>query len=261
METMTWPEVAQAVDEGYVPVWPIGATEQHGPHLPLATDAILPLEIVKAAAREVRIVIPPPLHFGFRSKALSGGGQGFPGTTSLSGETLIAVVRDVVSEIARHGFREIVVLNWHMENVNFVWAGIDEARFAGRLEAVTVMSIDSLTGAFDQDELSWLFEHGFPGWDVEHAAMVETSLMLALRPDLVRVDLIGDDSSAEHPWYDLLPEPTSHVPASGVLARASLASREKGERLSQMMVAKLVDGITKEFGLRTPGENRSHRHP
>jgi creatinine amidohydrolase len=248
METMTWPEVAQAAESGYVPVWPIGSTEQHGPHLPLATDTVLPLEIVKRAAQEVRIVIPPPLAFGFKSKALSGGGQSFPGTTSLDGATLICVVREVVSELARHGFRQIVVLNWHMENTNFVWEGIDQARLNGRLDNTRVMSIDSLSGAFRQEELGWLFEDDFSGWDVEHAALVETSLMLALRPELVRIEKIADDAAEDHPWYDLIPEPPSHIPRSGVLARATPASREKGERLSQMMVARLVEAIRKEFG-------------
>jgi creatinine amidohydrolase len=247
METMTWPEVEQAVREGYVPVWPIGATEQHGPHLPLATDTILPLEIVKQAAREIKIVIPPPLTFGFKSKALSGGGQTFPGTTSLDGETLIFIVRDVVAELVRHGFKSLVVLNWHMENKNLIWEGIDQARARGRLEGARVMSIDSLTGAFRQEELAWLFEDRFSGWDVEHAALVETSLMLALRPDLVRVERIVDDAAAEHPWYDLVPEPANHIPRSGVLARATIASRAKGERLSQMMVNRLVEAIQKEF--------------
>jgi creatinine amidohydrolase len=248
METMTWPEVAQAVEEEYVPVWVIGSTEQHGPHLPITTDLILPLELVKRAAREIKLVLPPPLSFGFKSKALSGGGQGFPGTVSLDGETLIRVIRDVVSELGRHGFRRIVVMNWHMENVNLIWEGLDQARAMGRLEGVTVMSIDRPLAAFSQDELSWLFEDGFTGWDVEHAAIMETSLMLALRPELVRIDKVLDDAAAEHPWYDLIPEPAKHVPASGVLSRATLASAKKGDRLQGMVVAKLVDAITKEFG-------------
>jgi creatinine amidohydrolase len=248
METMTWQEIAQAVEEEYLPVWVIGSTEQHGPHLPVATDAILPLELVKGLTRELRIVIPPPLQFGFKSKALSGGGQGFVGTTSLDGETLIRVVRDVVAELARHGFRHMVVMNWHMENINFIWEGIDQARRAGRLENVTVMSIDRPLAAFGDDELAWLFEDNFPGWAMEHAAIMETSLMLATRPELVRTDRIVDDAAAEHPWYDLIPEPSKHVPSSGVLSRATPASREKGLRLQRMVTEKLSEAIRKEFG-------------
>lgn len=247
MESMTWKEVAAAVAEEYVPVWVVGATEQHGPHLPLSTDLTLPLELVKRAAQEIRLLIPPPLQFGFKSKALSGGGQSFPGTISLDGETLIRVVRDVVAELGRHGFRQIVVINWHMESVNFIWEGIDQSRSRG-LDDVAIMSIDRPLAAFKQSELAFLFDDGFPGWDVEHAAIMETSLMLALRPELVREDLIADDSAAEHPWYDLIPEPSRHIPQSGVLSRASAASRDKGERLQRMVVEKLVEAITKEFG-------------
>jgi creatinine amidohydrolase len=249
METMTWPEVAQAAELGYVPVWIVGATEQHGPHLPLWTDTILPLELVKAVARQIRVVIPPPLPYGFKSRALSGGGQGFPGTTSLDGETLIRVVRDVVGELARHGFRQMVVLDWHMENRNFVWEGIDQARLLGRLAGVRVMSIDSPFAGFSEHDLEWLFVDGFDGWAVEHAALVETSLMLALRPDLVRRDLIVDDAAEEHPWYDLIPEPARHIPRSGVLARASQATEAKGERLRDMVVAKLCEALRAEFGV------------
>jgi creatinine amidohydrolase len=249
MEHMTWPEIDQAVTEGYVPVWPIGATEQHGPHLPLGTDAILPLELTKIAALKLPLLIVPPLKFGFKSKARSGGGQGFPGTTSLDGETLIRVVRDVVSELGRHGFRQLVVLNWHMENINFVWEGISQARAGEHLDGATVMSIDGLTRSIMDEDLTWLFDKGFPGWDLEHAAIVETSLMLALRPELVRTNEILDDGPEEHPWYDLLPEPASHIPKSGVLSRATSASREKGERLRDLLVVRLIEALAKEFDL------------
>jgi creatinine amidohydrolase len=247
MVDMTWQEVEQAVGEGYVPVWLIGATEQHGPHLPLATDTILPFEVIRRAAEEVKLLIPPPLPFGYKSKPLSGGGQGFPGTMSLDGATLIAAVRDIVSELARHGFRRIVVFDWHMENVNFVYEGIDQARMRGALEGTTVMSIDSPFNAFAESELAWMFSEGFPGWDVEHAAIVETSLMLAARPELVRRDRVVDEVSDEHPWYDLIPAPPSHVTRSGTLSLATQGSVEKGERLLPMLVAKLVEALRKEF--------------
>jgi creatinine amidohydrolase len=141
----------------------------------------------------------------------------------------------------------LVVLNWHMDSVNFIWEGIDQARSRG-LDGAKIMSIDRPLAAFTQTELAFLFDEEFPGWDVEHAAIMETSLMLELRPELVREELIADDSAAEHPWYDLIPEPSTHIPRSGVLSRASAASRTKGERLQKMVIEKLVEAITTEFG-------------
>jgi hypothetical protein len=81
--------------------------------------------------------------------------------------------------------------------------------------------------------------------------MVETSLMLALRPDLVRSQEIRDDAAREHPWYDLIPEPARHIPPSGVLANPSMATREIGERLCAMMLERLASALVREFGIVT----------
>ncbi|MBS1868623.1 MAG: creatininase [Actinobacteria bacterium] len=251
---MTWPEVVEAAEQGYVPILVVGATEQHGPHLPLGSDWILPLEIAVGVAKRLKVLVPPPLMYGFKSKALSGGGQRFPGTASLRGSTLTALVHDVVSELARSGFRHLVVMNWHMENVNFIWEGIDLAREDGGLRDATVMSMDDPERAFDMREIeTWMFDDGFPGWDVEHASTVETSLMLAVRPELVRNDLIADDAAEDHPWYDIVPEPERHVAKSGVLANASQASVEKGERYFEMIVTEVAAAIEREFGTERHG--------
>ena len=127
LQEMTWPEVKAAVDRNAALVLPAGATEQHGPHLPLGTDTFLPVELLKRAAERIDLLIAPPLHYGYKSRPLSGGGQGFVGTTSLRGKTLIDVTRDVVAEYLRHGFRRILVVNWHMESSSFLYEGADLA--------------------------------------------------------------------------------------------------------------------------------------
>jgi creatinine amidohydrolase len=250
MAEMSWPEIRVAAGAGAVALWSVGSTEQHGPHLPVSVDHLLPVELSLRVARHVHVVIPPPQPFGNRSKALSGGGQGFPGTTSLRAGTLIRVVRDVVGELGRSGFERIALLNWHAENVNLLYEGVELAREARMLERSGIMVIDRVWNAFGPGELDFLFDDagGFPGWDAEHAAIVETSLMLALRPDLVRAELIADDAAAEHPWYDILPTPPSHVPPSGVLARASKGSAGKGERLAGMIVERLADALRRDLG-------------
>jgi creatinine amidohydrolase len=250
MAEMTWPEIDQAAKAGAVALWSVGSTEQHGPHLPVSVDHLLPVELSKRIAQRVHAVIPPPQPFGNRSHALSGGGQTFPGTTSLRASTLILVVRDVVGELARSGFRRICLINWHAENVNLLYEGVELAREAGLMEGVTTMVVDRVWNAFGPGDLDFLFADagGFPGWDVEHAALVETSLMLALRPDLVREELIADDKSEEHPFYHVLPTPRSHIPASGVLARATMGNREKGEKLAGLLVDHIADALRRELG-------------
>src|SRR5437879_2326067 len=118
---MTWPEVRAAIERNSGVILPVGATEQHGYHLPIATDTILPLELARAVGDRLDFLIAPPLSYGCRSRPLSGGGQSFPGTMSLNGATFMTVVEDVLGELIRHGFQQIVILNWHYENSNFVY--------------------------------------------------------------------------------------------------------------------------------------------
>jgi creatinine amidohydrolase len=252
MAEMTWPEVEAAAARGAIALWSVGATEQHGPHLPLSVDTLIPHELSLRLAAGLDLVIAPPQVFGSRSRALSGGGQGFPGTTSLRAETLIAVVADVVGELARSGFRRIAIVNWHGENVNLLWAGVDRARERGELGEARVMLIERVFNAFAEEELEFLFadaRKGFPGWPAEHAAIMETSLVLALRPELVRRGLIADDRSAARPFYEVIPTPPEHVPESGVLAEASKASVEKGERLAALIVEQLDAALREAFSL------------
>src|SRR3712207_253391 len=118
---MTWPEVEAAIDRGAGVFLPVGSTEQHGYHLPLATDVILPTELALAAAEPLDFLVAPPVSYGYRSRPLSGGGQGFVGTTSLQAQTLMSLVEDVLDELIRQGFERIAVVNWHFENQNFVY--------------------------------------------------------------------------------------------------------------------------------------------
>jgi len=290
LQEMTWPEVKAAVDRNAALVLPAGATEQHGPHLPIGTDTFLPVELLKRAAERIDLLIAPPLHYGYKSRPLSGGGQGFVGTTSLRGKTLIDVTRDVVSEYLRHGFRRILIVNWHMESSSFLYeradlavreAGLGGAATAGDGSATASTGGGSATGAgssaapesrpaspvypgraaadaqvfvvedawpvFTPDELDLLFPDGFPGWDSEHAAVVETSLMMVLMPGLVRRDRIADDRSPEHPRYDIVPPPARILSQSGVLAKATDASDEKGHFLAKRMTDYLVEVFSAEF--------------
>src|ERR671921_504936 len=101
---MTWPEIDEAIQRGAGVLLPVGSTEQHGYHLPLATDVILPTELALSVAEELDFLVAPPVSYGYRSRPLSGGGEGFVGTTSLQGRTLMALVEDILGELIRQGF-------------------------------------------------------------------------------------------------------------------------------------------------------------
>jgi len=248
MAKMTWEEVRDAVNEDYGVLLPVGSTEQHGPHLPLATDVLIPLSIAKGVADRTRNLIAPPIAYGYQSKPLSGGGQSFPGTVSLRGATLIAVMREIIIDLIRSGFKKITVMNWHYENAGFTYEGADLAMQDTNDPAVRLISIDNLLANIDQEALIGMFPGNFPGFDVEHAAIIETSLMLALYPDLVRRGRIVDDQAERHPAYDMIPAPLDTIPASGVLYKATFATEEKGKRIYEMLVDGVTSAILTEFG-------------
>jgi creatinine amidohydrolase len=118
---MTWPEIAEAARADIPVAIPIGATEQHGHHLPVCTDWLIPEKLLEAASHRTDLVVGQFVPFGYRSRPGSGGGQHIPGTLSLRATTYIALLEDVLSELKRAGFRNIVLYNWHYENSGFIY--------------------------------------------------------------------------------------------------------------------------------------------
>jgi creatinine amidohydrolase len=243
----TWPEVEEAIRRGAGVLLPVGSTEQHGYHLPLATDVILPTELALAVAGGLDFLVAPPVSYGYRSRPLSGGGQGFVGTTSLRARTLMALVEDVLDELIRQGFRRIAVVNWHFENQNFVYEAAYLALERHPGSATRILVAEHPFAELSGETMQTLFPEGFPGWDYEHASIMETSLMLHLHPELVLFDRAVDDASERHPWYDVLPVPKDFVPASGTLWKATQASAEKGRITWEEIVDQFQKALATEF--------------
>jgi creatinine amidohydrolase len=247
LDEMSWVEVAAAAEAGLPVVVPVGSTEQHGPHLPLGTDCVIPRAIALRVCESYPLVIAPLLPFGAKSRPLSGGGESFPGTISLRATTLLAVLEDVLAALARSGFRKICVQNWHYENGAFLWEACDAV--AARYPEVTFLVVDQPLPELSRDEIDEIFRGDFRGWDVEHAAVTETSMMLAVRPDLVRDDLIRDDEAERNPGWEVIPPPADTIPASGVLWHASKSSVGAGHHLLERAAEHLRAALEETFGV------------
>jgi creatinine amidohydrolase len=253
LDHMTWEEVGAAVDRGAGIAIAITSTEQHGPHLPLGTDAMLGQALVLAAAEGLDVVVAPPMVYGYRSRPLSGGGQRFPGTTSLRATTLIALVTDVLGEFIRHGFRNIALVSHHMENANLIYEAAYEVVGPDPGGDVKVMVIENpYPAAFSDAVQQAIYPDGPPpaeppGLGLDHASVQETSLMMHLRPELVRADRIVDDLPERVPGYDLLPIPDGFTVASGCLSGATQASAEKGAGAWPEAVAHLHGLLAREL--------------
>jgi creatinine amidohydrolase len=251
MNCMSWPQYRERITAGKASVFlPVGALEQHGPHLPLGTDALLAAAIATGAATEVKGIVAPTLSYGYKSQPKCGGGQHFCGTTSLDAATLIGQVRDTIREFVRHGVERLVLVNGHFENQWFLIEGIDLALRDCSGSSLSVMRLEYWDFC-TESMLAGIFPNGFPGFALEHAAVIETSMMLHLHPELVRVELIPDDPPAEFPPYDMYPTRTEWVPASGVLSSAREATADKGARICSEVITRVAAAVRAEFGLST----------
>lgn len=251
---LTWPEFAERVAGDPIVLLPTGSVEQHGPHLPLFTDVILPVAVAEAVAERIGGLVAPPVTYGYKSQPKSGGGNHFPGTLSLDASVFISLVRNIVNELARHGVRKVVLFDGHMENQWFLTEAADLALRDQRAQGVTGLKIVKL-GYWEfisKATEAVLFPDGIISWELEHAAVMETSCMLHLRADLVRTGLIPDDPPAQFPPYDTYPFDLSVIPHHGVLSSAKAATAEKGAVVMAQIVPDIAAALSAAFTARQP---------
>lgn len=254
LEHMTWNQAQAALDEQRVLIVPIGAIEQHGPHLPLGTDAMVAFELARRVARRNGSVVAPAIYYAARSSPRSGGGgRSFPGSTGVTGQTLIGLVRDVTSEFFRSGFRRVTYLNGHYENSSLVYEALTEV-----IEPCQETCKAILVNWWEQirpQDIERIFGGNFPGWEAEHAGVAETSLMEELHPELVRYELKGQGGTPRLATYDIFPPPSDVIPPNGVPWRSDPASPEIGRYLAGALVDRIEEILAREFPPRgTAGE-------
>ena len=211
----SWTDVARLSGAGDVLLLPLGSTEQHGPHLPVTTDTDIAVAVATGAAgRNPHLVVAPPMAYGS-----SGEHQGFAGTLSLGQEAMELVLLELVRSASTH-FAHVVVVSAHGGNAGPLSRAMARLRDEGRPVA------------------AWS-----PPWHGDlHAGRTETSLMVAIAPDRVRLDRA--EAGDLRPLALLLPLLREHgvrsVSANGVLGDPSGATADEGRRLLRDAVYDLV---------------------
>lgn len=228
---------------------PVGSLEQHGPHLPLGTDTILSSRFAEGVARRLGALVAQPISYGYKSQQKSGGGNHLSGTTSLDGETLIKVARNLAKSFLNQGVRHVVFVNGHFENYQFLYEGIDLALEDLRIGPGAEQSVLLLSywDFVSPDTLGRVYPDGFPGWDIEHGGVLETSLMLHLEPARVALDRLVDGPAAVLPRFDRLPVVPERTPATGCLSSAAGSSAAKGALLYGQVVDDLTADLSAEL--------------
>ena len=233
---MTWPEIRRHLDAGRdTIVAAFGATEQHGPHLPLATDTLLGDQIAARVADQLDALVAPTIPIGCSSHH-----QAFAGTLSLTDSTFSAIVGDLVESFARSGFHRAILLPSHGGN------------FAPLAAAVAVLPrypglhVDALS---DLSVLASLPVHGEREEDISvgegglHGGEWETSLLLASDPDSVRMSqaeagYVGPPHEALAAVFDY---GVHTISSNGVIGDPRSADRERGERYWAYIITTILD--------------------
>ena len=242
---LSWPEAQRRFREVDIALLPVGAIEQHGPHLPLDTDAFDADALCRAVAE--RCTAPKPLVFPPISYGVSYHHDDFPGTISIGPETLARLVHEVGLAAARNGIAKFVIVNGHGGNGPAL-------HFAAQLinrDAHIFTCVDS--GETSDPDVEALATT--PN-DI-HAGEIETSTAMAIRPELVQMKqaktfvpsfssrYLDFGSKRSVDWYVR----TAKISPSGVLGDPSAASREKGEQMWKLMVEHLVGLVEHLKGL------------
>ncbi|MFF4951255.1 creatininase family protein [Streptomyces chattanoogensis] len=243
---LTSSEVTEAV-EGATLVWAIGGLEQHGPHLPLSVDRDIPQAMGAEIAAATDGLLLPALPVSARSLPQSGGGLHFPGTVYLRGTSMINAVADCLTALARLRPGRLIVVNGHYENEGLLFEAIDGCRPTETFPGTEILAFSWWSLAQD----SWVAEHlpEFPGWHAEHAGITETSLMMYLRPDVVRPERPGHDTPPMAGVY-VHPLDVQRMSNDGVLSSTAGASAELGERLFWHVVDGACDMVRSGYGVR-----------
>ena len=244
---MTREDLKAALGQDPVVIVPVGAIEQHGPHLPVDTDANGVYELaVRAATAQSGVIVAPPIWWGY-----SHNHRAWPGLITLSSETLIQVVQDICLSIHQQGFRRIIVLNGHGGNrAPLGVAGNDLAAKHG-CRVVLVTIFDLIADTARRIRRSRLGGMG-------HACELETSLQLHLRPHLVgeipEANYVYERRKSQFLARDMfsggkavaVADESAEVGLSGVWGDPKAATAEEGEQLMDV-ATKLLGELIQEY--------------
>jgi creatinine amidohydrolase len=241
---LTWEEAEEAASRNTLVIIPTGATEAHGPHLPLDVDTHQVAHVAELLARRVGALVAPALPYGYSSTWMH-----FPGTISLSTETFQRVLEEICASLLTHGFRRLLILNGHRPNGTAcdvaARAVVDTHPRRDELEITAVSYWEPAA-----KELHALRRSVVGG--MGHACELETSFQLATRPELVQMDTLKDVRPPLVGWdlvapgepartYGRWPAPSAEHPA--IFGDPSVASAESGRAFLEVVVDALVEFV------------------
>jgi len=243
-EQHTWPEIKEIVKRQPVVMVTIGSTEQHGHHLPLDTDNFLVRRLCEEAASRIpgEVLLMPHVPYGFEDHHMD-----FPGSISISVEHLFNFVLDITKSIAHHEFERVLIANGHGSNMPIL----------DLVARQTILETKALCGTFMWTDLvkdiASEIRESAPHGGMAHGGELETSLYLYLAKERVHMEKAQKDlnlPASKYTWLDLIESSPLHLmdwwsrqSKTGVVGNPTVASADKGKRIFDMCVERIIELI------------------
>lgn len=238
---LTWSEIPIALEAAkHAAILPIGATEQHGPHLGCGMDYVLADHLCRAVAEKTGVPMLPTMPYG----CSVGHSRRWPGTIAVQPITLIELVKQIGDWAYHSGVRRFFIVNTHVTNA---------APLRCALEMLRSEHDDLMVAVFNTGTLSpRVRAFHFADGDDWHANDAETSMMLALQPDMVRSELMAVVDDPDRTEGLVFSHPVNRTSTNGVTGKPSVATAQKGQEGFAWLVEDLSELVRRGLGEQPP---------
>jgi len=225
LEDMSWPEIEEGLKVTRTVILPVGATEEHGPHLPTITDTIQALETARTVAQKREVFLAPPIHYGVCRST-----RGFPGTITVGHDALRSYVKELLISFTDSGFKNVLILTGHAGSQHM--SALKEACQMALEEREFRVSLVSLFDLIDPQAA----ETPHDG----HAGEIETSMMMVIRKDLVKG--LPEEHFPPRPRF-LIMRDVRHLMGNGIMGNPAPATIKKGQSFLAMAAEGLIEAL------------------
>lgn len=228
-DDLNMPQAEKAAKDGKVIIIPCGSIEEHGNHLPLSTDSLQAEYIAEEIAKKTGSLLAPPLRYGLCNST-----RNFPGTVTISFDSLRSIMTDILDDFIRIGFKRILVLTGHAGSSHMtaikLAAKVVVNNHMNEKNRPRIMVCSDYDFAFD------LKDDSIDSRD-SHAGTIETSRVMAIRPDLITGK--GVKNFPDLPRFEITPDPQKYFP-SGVMGDPTIATAEIGKKINTYVIEQIV---------------------
>ena len=222
-------EAEKAAKKGKIVIIPCGSVEEHGTHLPLCTDSIQAEYVATNVAKKTDSLVAPALRYGLCNST-----RNFPGTITISFDSLRHIIADILDDFIRNGFKKLLIITGHaggshMTAIKLAAKDIVTKHMSDKIKP-RIMVCSDYDFAFDLKDKDIDYRDS-------HAGTIETSRVMDIRSDLITGK--GEKNFPNIPQFEISPNPEQYFP-SGVMGDPTIASKERGQIINNYIIEQIV---------------------